>query len=253
MTNDAVGPPKRHRKGIQSELQRYTVTRLCNCEAGYNITTTVDGHWVRYEDHERIVADLQAKLEHEEAEHAKWVMLEAVAKHERDTAQAKLEESDKCATLLSGALTCKNESVIELAGENERLRTENAELERKSEQWLQEWAAMKVSRDNALIENADLRKYYRKPTHGPCCTCQNCGQHYDDCRCTLDEVADENEKLKAALNAKEKENAALKRPVTDEEWEKELLCYETEEGVGYTNRNWINIFLTSRTQEAQKG
>ena len=23
----------------------------------------------------------------------------------------------------------------------------------------------------------------RKPTHGPCCTCQTCGWHYDDCIC----------------------------------------------------------------------
>jgi hypothetical protein len=23
----------------------------------------------------------------------------------------------------------------------------------------------------------------RKPTHGPCCTCQTCGQFYDDCIC----------------------------------------------------------------------
>jgi polyhydroxyalkanoate synthesis regulator phasin len=30
----------------------------------------------------------------------------------------------------------------------------------------------------------------RKPTHGPCCTCQRCGQFYDDCRCDLDETVD---------------------------------------------------------------
>lgn len=37
----------------------------------------------------------------------------------------------------------------------------------------------------------------RTPTHGPCCTCQVCGQHYDDCRCDLDEVGDELEQTKS--------------------------------------------------------
>ena len=42
----------------------------------------------------------------------------------------------------------------------------------------------------------------RKPTHGSCCTCQRCGQYYDDCRCDLDEVADEVAHLKAVLDAR---------------------------------------------------
>ena len=31
--------------------------------------------------------------------------------------------------------------------------------------------------------------YHRKPTHGPCCTCQTCGQCYDDCRCDCVDMA----------------------------------------------------------------
>lgn len=33
----------------------------------------------------------------------------------------------------------------------------------------------------------------RKPGHGSCCTCQRCGLAYDECRCDLDETADELE------------------------------------------------------------
>ena len=34
-------------------------------------------------------------------------------------------------------------------------------------------------------------KRIRRPAHGPCCTCQACGLHYDDCRCDLDDIADD--------------------------------------------------------------
>ena len=27
----------------------------------------------------------------------------------------------------------------------------------------------------------------RKPTHGSCCTCQDCGEDYDDCVCSHNE------------------------------------------------------------------
>jgi chromosome segregation ATPase len=57
-----------------------------------------------------------------------------------------------------------------------------------------------------LIENLkrlqnELQKWQRirKPTHGPCCTCQRCGQLYDDCRCDLDETVDELEQTKSNL------------------------------------------------------
>ena len=42
---------------------------------------------------------------------------------------------------------------------------------------------------------ADLHR----PTHGPCCTCQRCGKHYDDCRCGLDEVVAELAEERALL------------------------------------------------------
>jgi hypothetical protein len=58
--------------------------------------------------------------------------------------------------------------------------------------------SLKRERDEA---KAEARKWQRirKPTHGPCCTCQGCGQHYDDCRCDLDVVADELEQAKRQL------------------------------------------------------
>ena len=34
-----------------------------------------------------------------------------------------------------------------------------------------------------------------KPGHGPCCTCQECGQHHDDCVCTTNEIIDALKKL----------------------------------------------------------
>ncbi len=60
----------------------------------------------------------------------------------------------------------------------------------------------------------------RTPTHGPCCTCQGCGLYYDECRCDLDEVADELEQRKA-------ENDILKVQVT--KLEKGLREFETHE------------------------
>jgi len=67
----------------------------------------------------------------------------------------------------------------------DRLIDENAELRAKLE------AAEK--------EMALHRRWHRKPTHGPCCTCQRCGLDYDTCRCSLDDVADENAELRAKL------------------------------------------------------
>jgi len=51
-----------------------------------------------------------------------------------------------------------------------------------------------------------IKRRKREPTHGPCCTCQICGEHHDDCRCDLDDVVDELEKA-------EKENTKLRKVV----------------------------------------
>jgi hypothetical protein len=48
------------------------------------------------------------------------------------------------------------------------------------------------------------KRWHQKPTHGTCCTCQACGLDYDTCRCDLDDVAGEAERLR-------EENALLKR------------------------------------------
>jgi hypothetical protein len=37
----------------------------------------------------------------------------------------------------------------------------------------------------------------RRPTHGPCCTCQRCGHGHDECRCSLDDEVDAHDALKA--------------------------------------------------------
>lgn len=31
-------------------------------------------------------------------------------------------------------------------------------------------------------------KEHRKPTHGPCCTCQDCGYYHDECVCGDNEI-----------------------------------------------------------------
>jgi len=43
----------------------------------------------------------------------------------------------------------------------------------------------------------------RTPTHGDCCTCQACGLGYDSCRCDLDDLADDNERLKDMIREKD--------------------------------------------------
>ena len=52
---------------------------------------------------------------------------------------------------------------------------------------------------NLLIEEGDLRGKdkikHTKPTHGPCCTCQDCGYYHDDCVCYHNELLDKLNKL----------------------------------------------------------
>jgi len=40
----------------------------------------------------------------------------------------------------------------------------------------------------ARLLKADKPLAHRKPTHGPCCTCQTCGHHHDDCVCNYNEL-----------------------------------------------------------------
>ena len=59
-----------------------------------------------------------------------------------------------------------------------------------------------IGRLNASIakledEIAKMKKYFHKPEHGSCCTCQKCGHIYDECRCDFDETYDENDILTA--------------------------------------------------------
>jgi len=60
--------------------------------------------------------------------------------------------------------------------------------------------AAQADRDAAKAEALKWRRI-RTPTHGSCCTCQACGQYYDDCRCSLDEVADELTAAQAEIAA----------------------------------------------------
>lgn len=69
--------------------------------------------------------------------------------------------------------------------------------------------------EQAVKEAAKWRRI-RKPTHGPCCTCQGCGLHHDECRCDLDEVCDELDQLKAENQALKEELKEIQRFVIHE-------------------------------------
>jgi len=67
-------------------------------------------------------------------------------------------------------------------------------------------------RIDELEEELDcMHKRFRKPTHGSCCTCQRCGQFYDDCRCSLDDAADEIVELRTKIADLEKQLASYKK------------------------------------------
>lgn len=70
-------------------------------------------------------------------------------------------------------------------------------------------ACERLAQENArLREEVQKWQRIRTPTHGSCCTCQKCGQFYDDCRCDLDEVVDD---LKQAEALAARYKAALER------------------------------------------
>jgi hypothetical protein len=78
-----------------------------------------------------------------------------------------------------------------------------------------------------LIDWGDLKKVGLekiksiKPGHGPCCTCQICGYHHDDCVCNHNEMVDQiNNKFKVYdFNFKEEidESEIDRNPIKEEE------------------------------------
>ena len=69
-------------------------------------------------------------------------------------------------------------------------------LEETRQWWEDVHALLAASEgDDLKARLADLHR----PTHGPCCTCQACGKPYDECRCDIDDLADELAALRAAL------------------------------------------------------
>ena len=81
-------------------------------------------------------------------------------------------------------LKAKLTEVKELSDFIDEQTNENAELGAELAEKDAEIERLK----EALVEYTDYRPDVGKvlpikPTHGPCCTCQDCGQHYDDCVC----------------------------------------------------------------------
>ena len=93
---------------------------------------------------------------------------------------------------------------------NERLESENATLKAQLEQ---------ITAERDVLRGVDCEA----DGDGPCGVCIKC--------------------YKRKLEQ-------MQKPVTDEEWENELVCYETDEDVNYTNRAWLDAFLASRSQKA---
>ena len=79
-------------------------------------------------------------------------------------------------------------------------------IETKLVKVLQENKYLRKENEGLKKELVLIKKYYRLPTHGICCTCQRCGQSYDDCKCTLYETATELEKALKRIEELEKEN-----------------------------------------------
>ena len=76
-----------------------------------------------------------------------------------------------------------------------------------------DYAGIRVQRRIAELE-AEVAKMkrncWRKPTHGPCCTCQRCGKDYDSCRCDLADAVDECEAAEARVKELEAEVERLR-------------------------------------------
>lgn len=109
-----------------------------------------------------------------------------------------------------------------------------AVLERKPSKCTSERPVLDVAResvakiDSLTAENQKLKdevakwKRIRTPTHGPCCTCQACGLDHDECRCSLDDLADDNQRLRGLL----RECLPIVRHSVDERFNVELPTYQ---------------------------
>jgi hypothetical protein len=47
---------------------------------------------------------------------------------------------------------------------------------------------IKILKEYSDMKDAEVLLPSKKPTHGPCCTCQTCGHYYDDCICLHNEI-----------------------------------------------------------------
>ena len=46
---------------------------------------------------------------------------------------------------------------------------------------------LKTLKELEIIRSIEIQPYI-KPGHGPCCTCQDCGYHHDECVCEDNEI-----------------------------------------------------------------
>jgi len=82
------------------------------------------------------------------------------------------------------------EEMTRLEAENAQLKAELEQANRLVKEYCNALGKCILEREQAKREILKWKRI-RTPTHGNCCTCQACGLHHDDCRCDLDDVADE--------------------------------------------------------------
>lgn len=46
---------------------------------------------------------------------------------------------------------------------------------------------LQLLKDLYVVKSVEVQPFI-KPSHGPCCTCQTCGYHHDDCVCEDNEI-----------------------------------------------------------------
>lgn len=100
-------------------------------------------------------------------------------------------------------------------------------------------AQANAERDEAVRRAAKWQRI-RTPDHGPCCTCQACGEDYDSCRCDLDDVVDDLAQARTQLATLRKEAAeAIKAAYREGQSDYGANCCREKDTMPI-QRTWIN-------------
>jgi prefoldin subunit 5 len=109
-----------------------------------------------------------------------------------------LADAERRATGGQGVAQHYRKYCEEVESFSQEIQAKLAEAERRADTWeAEEKITAGLLKDaEQRAENAHkLMRRHRRPTHGPCCTCQVCGLGHDECRCDLDDAIERTEKL----------------------------------------------------------